>query len=77
MCRTRVLSQPAPQFPRVAPGNTNFPNLPVTPADLKTNVDSLSALIAEAADGSKKAIAQKKKQREVVIKMLRLNVMSR
>ena len=53
-------------------GNTNFPNLPVTPADLKTQVDSLSALIAEAADGSRKVIAQKNKQREAVIKMLRL-----
>jgi hypothetical protein len=53
--------------------NTNFPNMPVSAADLKTNVDSLSALIAEAADGSRKVIAQRNKQREVVIKMLRLD----
>jgi hypothetical protein len=53
-------------------GNLNFPAPPVDLAALKTNIDSLSALIAEALDGSKKVIAQKNKQREVVIKMLRL-----
>ena len=34
--------------------------------------DSFSALIAGAMDGSKKVIAQKDKQREVVIKKLRI-----
>src|SRR5579883_1025540 len=53
-------------------GNTNFTTLPVDLATLKANLDSLSALMAEAADGSKKIIAQKNKQREAVIKMLRL-----
>ena len=51
-------------------GNLNFQNLPVDLAALKTNIDSFSALIAEALDGSKKVIAQKNKQREAVIKML-------
>ncbi len=53
-------------------GNSNFQNLPVDLAVLKTNIDSLSALIAESMDGSKKVIAQKNKQREAVIKMLRV-----
>src|SRR6516162_231171 len=53
-------------------GNSNFPNSPVDLAALKTNLESLSALMAEAQDGSKKVIAQKDKQREAVIKMLRL-----
>ena len=54
------------------PGNPNFHNPPVDPAALKAGLDSLSALIAEARDGSKKVIAQKNKQRHAVIKMLRL-----
>ena len=53
-------------------GNSNFQNLPVDLAVLKTNIESLSALITESLDGSKKVIAQKDKQREAVIKMLRL-----
>ena len=53
-------------------GNSNFQNLPVDLAALKTNIDSFSALIAEALDGSKKVIAQKNKQREAVVKMLLL-----
>ena len=53
-------------------GNPKFPNSPVDLAVLKTGLDSLSALIAEAADGSKKVIARKNQQREVVIGMLRL-----
>jgi DNA-binding protein YbaB len=53
-------------------GNSKFTNVPVDLAVLKTNLDLLSALIAEAADGSKKVIARKKQQREVVIGMLRL-----
>jgi hypothetical protein len=53
-------------------GNSHFANLPVDPAILKTNIDSFSALIAEAEDGSKKVIAEKNKQRQTVIKMLRL-----
>src|SRR5215470_8601499 len=53
-------------------GNSKFANPPVDLAVLKTNLDSLSALIAEAADGSKKVIAKKNQQRETVIGMLRL-----
>jgi len=47
-------------------GNSNFQNLPVDLAVLKTDIESLSALIAESLDGSKKVIAQKNKQREAV-----------
>ena len=53
-------------------GNPNFPSPPVELPALKTAIDSLAALIAERLDGSKKVIAQKKKQRVVVIKMLKL-----
>ena len=53
-------------------GNVNFPIPPVDLAALKTAIDSLSALMAEALDGSKKVIAAKNKQRHAVIKMLRL-----
>jgi len=53
-------------------GNTHFTNLPVDLTILKAGIDSLSALMAEARDGSKKVIAQKNKQREAVIQMLRL-----
>ena len=51
-------------------GNPNFTTPPVTPADLKAGIDSLSGLMAQAFDGSKKAIAEKNKQRHAVIKML-------
>ena len=44
-------------------GNGNFPNSPVDMAALKTAIETFSALIAEALDGSKKVIAQKNKQR--------------
>src|ERR1700674_763163 len=53
-------------------GNPNFLNPPVDLTALKAAVDSLLALIAAALDGSKKVIAQKNKQRQTVIKMLRL-----
>ena len=53
-------------------GNSNFPNPPVDLAALKTAIDTFSALIAEALDGSKRVIAQKNKQRQAVITMLRL-----
>ena len=53
-------------------GNSNFQNLPVDLATFKTEIESLSTLISEALDGSKKVIAQKNKQREVVIKSLKL-----
>ena len=53
-------------------GNGNFPNSPVDMAALKTAIETFSALIAEALDGSKKVNAQKNKQRAAVIKMLKL-----
>src|SRR2546426_8859776 len=53
-------------------GNANFPNPPVDLAALKMALDTFSALIAQALDGSKKVIAEKNKQRAAVIKMLRL-----
>ena len=51
--------------------NPKFVNPPVNPADLKTQVETFASLIAAAADGSKKAITERKKQRAVVVKMLR------
>ena len=51
--------------------NPKFPNPPINPADLKTQIDTYASLIAASADGSKKAIAERKKQRAVVVKMLR------
>src|SRR5207245_5226983 len=53
-------------------GNPHFPNPPADLAALKTAIETFSALIAQALDGSKKVIAEKNKQREVVIKMVRL-----
>jgi hypothetical protein len=64
----------ATQAVAVVDGMTNNPKLvnpPVNPADLKTQVETYASLIAAAADGSKKAIAERKKQRAVVVKMLR------
>src|SRR5262249_48419259 len=54
------------------PGKPHFGNPPVDLAALKTAIDTFSALIAEALDGSKTVIAQKNKQREAVITMLRM-----
>ena len=51
--------------------NPKFPNPPINPADLKTQIDTYASLIAASADGSKKAIAERKKHRAVVVKMLR------
>lgn len=53
-------------------GNLHFPNPPVDLAALKTATDTLTALIAQAADGTKKVIAEKNKQRAPVIAMLRM-----
>ena len=51
--------------------NLKLQNPPVKPEDLKAQIDIYASLIAAAADGSKKAIAERKKQRAVVVKMLR------
>ena len=53
-------------------GNPNFTNSPVDLAVLKTDIDTLSALLAEAAGGAKKVIAEKNNQRAVVVQKLRL-----
>jgi hypothetical protein len=53
-------------------GNSHFLNPPVDLAALKAAVDSLNALIAQAADGRKKVIAEKNKQRATVVDMLRM-----
>src|SRR5437870_3682870 len=53
-------------------GNTNFATPPVDLATLKNNIDSFSALVTESQDGSKKVIAEKKKQRVVLTKLLKL-----
>ena len=51
--------------------NAKLTNPPVKPEDLKAQVESYASLIAAAVDGSKKTIAERKKQRAVVVKMLR------
>lgn len=52
-------------------GNTNYPTPPVDLASLKTAIETFSGLVAQALDGSKKVIAQKHKQREVLINILK------
>src|SRR5256885_1412889 len=61
-----------PNIQTSMPGNPHSPNPPADLGALKTAIDTFSALIAQALDGSKKVIAEKNKQREVVIKMVRL-----
>ena len=46
-------------------------NLPFDIAVFKTAIDGYAAAVNEALDASKKAIAERNRQREVVIKMLR------
>ena len=53
-------------------GNTNFPNPPIDAKAFKADNDQFATLLVEAQDGGRTAIAQKNKQREVVIKNLRL-----
>ena len=47
-------------------GNSNFTNLPVALKDFKAGIDSVSALMAAALDGSKKVAAEKDKQRHAL-----------
>jgi hypothetical protein len=64
----------ATQAVGVVDGMTNNPKLvnpPINPADLKAQVEAYASLIAAAADGGKKAIVERNKQREVVVQMLR------
>ena len=53
--------------------NSNFPNMPHSAVDVNTNFGNYAALVALAADGSKTVIAEKNKQRGVVINMLGLD----
>jgi len=52
-------------------GSTHFTNLPVSLTDFKAGIDSVSALMAEALDGSRKVVAEKNKQMHALIKMMR------
>ena len=52
-------------------GNTNFPTPPVELAAFKAGIDTLSTLVSDAADGGRKTIAAKHKQRIVLTKMVR------
>ena len=51
--------------------NAKLTNPPIKPEDLKAQLETYASLIAAAADGSKKTITERKKQRAVVVKMLR------
>src|SRR2546423_6733138 len=53
-------------------GNSHFPVPPVDLGTLRNEIDKFSAMAAEALDGSKKVIAERNKQRGVVIGMIRL-----
>ena len=53
------------------PGNPLYSDSPVDLPTLKSGVDSYSRAIADALDGSKKAIAERNKQRLAVCNMLK------
>ena len=53
-------------------GNSVYATPPVDLATFKTDIDSFTVLVTDAADGGKKAISAKNKQRQVVIKMVKL-----
>src|SRR2546426_4999594 len=52
-------------------GNTHYTNPPIEEAVFKSAIESFSASIVAAKDGGKRAIAEKKKQRDIVSRMLR------
>jgi hypothetical protein len=52
--------------------NSAYTNPPVALTDFKSAIDSFSVLVTDALDGGKKVISAKKKQREVVVKMVTL-----
>jgi hypothetical protein len=52
-------------------GNLKFPTPPVDLNVLKSSIESLAAAIAEALDGSKKAIATKNNERNALVNILR------
>jgi hypothetical protein len=53
-------------------GNVNFTNTPVDLSVLKTTLDSFAAAIADAKDGSKKAIVVRNQIGEGIVRMLRV-----
>src|SRR5262245_32997151 len=53
-------------------GNSNFPNPPVDLATCKAAIESYSAAITEAFDGSKIALAKRNNLRAAVVSTLRL-----
>jgi hypothetical protein len=53
-------------------GNANFTNPPIDLEVFKTDIDTFSALLAEAQDGSNKIIVEKNRQRDLVMRKLRL-----
>src|SRR2546427_5490299 len=52
-------------------GNPNFPNTPVDLAVLKTTLDAFAVAIADAKDGSRKAITLRNHVGEEIVRMLR------
>jgi hypothetical protein len=53
-------------------GNPNFPTSPVDLVAFKSGIDTFSTLVTDAADGGKKAITAKNKQRGVMEKQYTL-----
>jgi hypothetical protein len=53
-------------------GNPAFSTPPVDMTTFKSGIDSLTVLVTDAADGGKKAISAKNKQRELMIKQYTL-----
>ena len=53
-------------------GNVNFPNPPVDLTVLKTKLDAFAGAIADAKDGSKKAITLRNQMGEEIERMLRV-----
>src|SRR5437773_5470258 len=50
-------------------GNPAFPNPTIDLATFKSEIDQLTVLVSNAADGGKKVISEKNKQRQAVTKM--------
>jgi hypothetical protein len=50
-------------------GNPSFPNLPVDLAAFKTALDTFAVNLTDAADGGRRAVSAKNKQRIAVIKL--------
>jgi len=51
-------------------GNPAYPNPPVNLADFKTAIIDYGASIVTALDGGKQAVAEKRKRRDLVVKMV-------